>query len=259
MDYSKLVDEVLEELNKRILLNYNHSNKKKVLLINGLSKQNNNMTDYEFITASELITYGDSTTANTPITDGEHKTANERKTANEHKIANELITACEAYKQYDLVLIETMPIPMMVNLALGNYMSLEEKLIIEALLCSKPVYLLDSGLEYRRFKQTTYNALFAQYEEYEKRLLQLGIRKVTHLGEIGVERGEIDKYNRQLDAVNTNKFTTIDLSYKKLLLESDLLKLHTKGKVAVKIDKSCIVTPLAGDFIKSHDINLLTK
>ncbi len=241
MDYSKLVDEVLEELNKRILLNNNNSSKQKVLLINGLSKQDSNMTDYEFITANELITNG------------------EHKTANEHRTANERIAADEAFKSYDLVLIETMPIPMMVNLALGNYMSLEEQLIIEALLCSKPVYLLDSGLEYRRFKQPTYNALFAQYEEYEKRLLQLGIRKVTHLGEIGVERGESDKYNRQLDAVNTNKITTIDLSYKKLLLESDLLKLHTKGKVAVKIDKSCIVTPLAGDFIKSHDINLLTN
>lgn len=253
MDYSKLVDEVLEELNKRILLNNNNSSKQKVLLINGLSKQHSNMTDYEFITANEFITNVDRITSNAPTTDGEHNTANE------HKTANERIAADEAFKSYDLVLIETMPIPMMVNLALGNYMSLEEQLIIEALLCSKPVYLLDSGLEYRRFKQPTYNALFAQYEEYEKRLLQLGIRKVTHLGEIGVERGEIDKYNRQLDAVNTNKITTIDLSYKKLLLESDLLKLHTKGKVAIKIDKSCIVTPLAGDFIKSHDINLLTN
>ncbi len=239
MDYSKLVDEVIEELNKRILLNNNHSNKKKVLLINGSSKQDSNMTDYEFITASEL------------------KTASKLKGANETIAYGERITADETDKQYDLVLIETMPIPMMVNLALGNYICLEEQLIIEALLCSKPVYLLDSGLEYRQFRQATYNALFAQYEEYEKRLLQLGIRKITHLGEIGVERVEIDKYNRHLDAINQS--TNIDLSYKKLLLESDLLKLHTKGKVAIKIDKSCIVTPLAGDFIKSHDINLLTN
>ena len=60
---------------------------------------------------------------------------------------------CEIY------LITELPFPMLAHLALGSPHNKKEEIILRALLLGKKVYVLESGIEIQKYKETAYKNL----------------------------------------------------------------------------------------------------
>ena len=87
--------------------------------------------------------------------------------------------------------------------------------------------------------------------DYEDKINKYGIRCISHLDEISIK--EVDTGNEKIQEVLRENIK-VDMTYKKLLSESDLIKKHIEGIYTVSISKGCIITPLAEDYIRNHHI-----
>lgn len=150
-------------------------------------------------------------------------------------------------EDYAAILISELSVERMAHLGLGCSYDEEERCILKALLEEKPVYLLENGLVYKRYKKTAYKPLYTLYQDYENKLRQYGIRMIKHVGELLTEgkNEPILEYTKE-----------VDLKSKKLLLETDLMNRHLEAFTMIEIGAKCIVTPLAEDYIRSHKLKI---
>ncbi len=71
-----------------------------------------------------------------------------------------------------------------------------------------------------------------------------------------IYKEEYVKENKEMNvAVNLNE-NTLDLRSKKLISESDLRKPQINGIDKILLGKKSIITPLANDFIRIHNLKL---
>lgn len=153
-------------------------------------------------------------------------------------------------KDFDCIVILSLSVEMMSNVALGCGGKNGESFILEALLNGKNVYLLESGLVYKKYKKTAFKAIYNLYKEYESKLMQYGIKKIADVTDVLNEKVE------HYEQYESSEQLKIDFTGKKLLLETELIKNHVKELCCVHVDKNCIITPLAGDYIKNHHLTI---
>ncbi len=147
---------------------------------------------------------------------------------------------------YEGIVITKLTVDMLGHIALGAAVTEEESFIIKALLQEKPIYMIEQGIEYRRYKKNAHKALYTLLMDYEDKIKKYGIRCISHLDEIPIE--EIEKGNDKIQEVIRENIR-LDMTYKKLLLESDLIKKHIEFISTIRILNSCIITTLAEDYI----------
>lgn len=145
------------------------------------------------------------------------------------------------------VIIQEMSFAMLGNLAMGCG-GLGEDFLIHMLLDGKKVYLLEKGLAYRGYKKTAFKPLYNLYSSYEDKLIQYGVTIIN--SPMDILRSSTDGQEHFLTVYKEEA----DFSEKKLLLESDLQKRQVKEQSEIKINRKCIVTPLAEDYIKSRSL-----
>lgn len=152
-----------------------------------------------------------------------------------------------AIDEYKNILIPVLSLDMLGNIASGCSGCNYEGFILKSLMEGKNVYILESGLVYKNYKKTAYKAIYNLYSEYENKLIQYGIKIIANI---------MDIFNTEVCEVSlgTKEESFID---KNLLMESDLMKRHIKEYSVIKINKKCIITPLAEDYVKGH--NLIVK
>ena len=236
MDYENLVDEVINELYKRFSKDiFMGTGKKKAILIGNMPGEDYNVLDniYEVMSLYDVI------------------------------------PSQRDLTEFDCIIICRMTIEMLGNLALGCSHHEQETFILKALLEEKPVYMIEDGLEYKKYKTTFYKALYNLYSEYEKRVIQYGIRPIGYMSELLWKKQDnvYDKYPGRDDVdnfrlnrhersgiVEHNNIAEADITNKKLLLEADLVKLYARGLKSIKVKRNCIITPAAEDFIKARKI-----
>lgn len=217
-EYQNLIDEVVKEIYKRLEKEFPNSHKKKVVLIGDVNED-----EYKVLENKYQIVHFSS-----DVTD------------------------------FHSIIICKMPLTMLGNLAVGCSHREEEIFVLKALLSEKPVYMIESGLEYRNYKKTSYKTLYTLYSDYEKKITQYGIESISNISDVlQYEQNNETKHNLRLDRDDTHVgLNRINLSAKKLLLESDLMKSHNSYSDMIELNKKCIVTPLAMDYIKNHNLNI---
>lgn len=214
MDYENLVADILNELYKRLKNEINiKKDKKKLIVIGGFNNKDFEQLENIF----EIVHY-------------------------ENRMQTE---------EYNCILISSLSLQMLGNIALSCGNCNAENFILKSLMEGKQIYLLESGIDYRKYKKTAFKPLYNLYSEYENKLLQYGINIISNPLDI-----LSNKSIQSAIDVNTNVLE-ISLTGKSLLLECDLLKNHIKESSVIKINKNCIITPLAEDYIRSH--NLIIK
>lgn len=154
---------------------------------------------------------------------------------------------------YEGIIITKLSVDMLGHLAVGSPATEEESFILKALLQEKPVYMLEEGIEYRKYKKNAHKALYTLFMDYEDKIKKYGIRCISHLEELFNEQGTKGEL-QEVEKIRGN--ISLDMTYKKLLLESDLIKKHIEGICTVTISKKCIITPLADDYIRKHHIQI---
>lgn len=147
---------------------------------------------------------------------------------------------------YHKIVIAKMSKNLMAQIALASPQSPESDFILTALLLGKQVYVMEDGFCYRNFKETAYKTLYNHYQQYESKILQFGIQLISHTSQL------LDDKNETL--LEGDADLVVDFTKKRLLLESDFIKIQKNGIVTVRLSKNCIITPLAQDYMKNHSI-----
>ena len=167
------------------------------------------------------------------------------------------------YREADILVIPYLSIKSMANLANLSVSEELEEFIIKMLMIGKEVYILEDGLEYRRYKNTAPKALYSKYLDFEKQLKIYGIQVISYIGEIkNLDKNLLKLEEKNISEENifisdeSNK-SIVEIRNKKVISESEIKKAFLNGINSLVIDKKSIITPLAADFIKTH--NLIVK
>lgn len=227
MDYEKLIEFLVDEIYKKIHDEDNKSNyleKKKSIVVIGEN-------DVDFY-----------------------------KEALKEFDINPLTSEC---KDCDILLISKLCIKGLSNISQGTCTTKAENFALEMLLKGKKVYILEDGIEYRKYKNTAPKVLYNKYIKFEEELLAYGIEIINDLNELSIEsRDQKVSFNgikeeKDLEPSITADELTINLSNKKLVSESDLRKPHINGVKTLIIDKKAMLTPLAKDYIRINNLNVV--
>lgn len=156
--------------------------------------------------------------------------------------------------EYDILIVGKLCLRGLSTLALGSNCSVEERFILKSLLKGKKVYILEDGVEYKRYKDTAPKTLYNLYLEYEKRLKQYGIEWITHPKELLTTLTNTKQITSQNNTDETFSFNHI-----KVLTESEINKVYLQGIKKITVAKNCIITPLAQDSIRVHHLEVIRK
>lgn len=175
-------------------------------------------------------------------------------------------------KDTDILIVSKLCMRGLSNLALGNSTSDEERFILKMLMKGRKVYILDEGIEYKRYKETAPKTLYKKYISYEDEIKTFGVEIVEDIRNITLNSKQDSKrlnlkdkdLEKEQEIVNLQEINSqliideqsLDLRNKKLISESDLRKPAINGAKNVLVNKKSIVTPLAMDFMRIHRINL---
>ncbi|UWD48476.1 TIGR02536 family ethanolamine utilization protein [Clostridioides difficile] len=174
-------------------------------------------------------------------------------------------------KDCDAVIVSKLCMRGICNLALGNSFSDEERFLLKMLMKGKKVYVLDEGIEYKRYKETAPKTLYNKYRAYEDDICRYGVKIIKSLSEVVLSEIEFseEKFNKEIlnkEAFNKEKSNeekiriderfSIDLTHKRLISESDLRKPMINGTKDIIVSQNSIITPLAMDFIRIHNITV---
>ncbi|GAA0711362.1 TIGR02536 family ethanolamine utilization protein [Paraclostridium ghonii] len=164
-------------------------------------------------------------------------------------------------KDCDVLVISRLCLRGLCNLAMGNSVSDEERFILKMIMSGKKVYIMEDGLEYKRYKQTAPKALYNKYLNFEKEIKSYGVeiikdsKSILNENKINCKEEHIEKNKENELHVNLNK-DVLDLRSKKLISESDLRKPQINGIDKILLGKKSIITPLANDFIRIHNLKV---
>lgn len=175
------------------------------------------------------------------------------------------VVTCSSYSSDDdIILVSTISPIMLANLANGMANTREEEIILDRLLNGKKVYVLEDAFEYQRYRRIAYKALFHLYQDYEMKLRNYGIQVIQNPVEIFKENNYYNKrqYQQFTDQnyngndVSNTIIGKVDWRKKHLLLEKDFVVSRLDRNRAVLITEDCIITPMARDYIREHQIHI---
>lgn len=219
MDYDKLVDLIVQEIYKKFEQNNNSqlNNKKNMVIL-----WDENLDKYKkFQDEFNLNSYN-----------------------------NEI-------KDCDILIIGGLCLRGLSNLALGTSVSEEERFILRMLMKGKYVYLIEEGLEYRKYKKSAPKTLYNKYIRFEEDLRSYGIQIIKDFSMIALNLKDQNVIEKDMEEkIESNQCSVTELTNKKVISESDLRKPQMKGLKTIIVDKKSIITPLANDFIKIHHLKV---
>lgn len=177
----------------------------------------------------------------------------------------EIVPFDKSIRDCEIVIVSRLCMRGLSNLACGNSTSDEERFILKMLMKGKKVYVLDEGLEYKRYKETAPKALYKKFMSFEDEICKFGVKVVKDLNTISLNDKQstkrentksLNKENLQTVEINIDDDFSLDLRHKKLISEADLRKPAINGVKNVLVNKKSIITPLATDFLRIHHLKL---
>ncbi|MCC0782465.1 TIGR02536 family ethanolamine utilization protein [Clostridioides sp. ES-S-0108-01] len=238
MNYDNLVDLIMEEIYKKINSNeLKVSNKPKAVIVFEQDNNKFNLLKDEF----------------------------------------EIVEFDKSIKECEIVIVSRLCMRGLSNIALGNSTSEEERFILKMIMKGKKVYVLDEGIEYKKYKDTAPKALYKKFMSFEDEMCKFGIEIIKDLNTITKNKLSIknevssaivskientkalNKDTVNLTSVESMKIDnefSLDLRNKKLISEADLRKPTINGVKNILVNKKSIITPLAVDFMRIHHLKL---
>jgi ethanolamine utilization protein len=167
---------------------------------------------------------------------------------------NEGIKDCDC----DLLLIPTICIQLLANLANGLSTGSRERFIFTMLLKGKKVFALEEGLLYRTYKQTAPARLYKMYTDFVENIKTYGIQIVQKeellqqylQDEQMAAAPEAEEKEETLPESNH----LAEILAKKVVTEADLKRCCLKQIREIVIDQKSILTPLAYDYLREQQM-----
>lgn len=174
-----------------------------------------------------------------------------------------LVTYNEDIKECEAIVVSKLCLRGLANIASGMSVSNEERFILKMLMMGKKVYIIEEGIEYRRYKNTAPAVLYSKYVAFEEDIKKFGAEVIAVNGKVREEKAVVIENKSVKEEIALDEVILGDteegilhIRNKKLITESDLRKPFMNGMKTVIVDKKSLITPLATDFIRIHHLKL---
>ncbi|OOB80119.1 MAG: hypothetical protein BEN19_06600 [Epulopiscium sp. Nuni2H_MBin003] len=169
-----------------------------------------------------------------------------------NNIGNISFVEYSAQMQAERVLVTNLDISSLAQLAIGSASTEQDRFILETLLNSKQVFILESAFEYRKYTNNT--LLYSHYLSCEEKLKQFGVNVISSVDQI-YNMTENTHINSEKTATPVLSSNAVDLTNIKLLRDSDVISISRGASINIK--RTCIITPLAKDTIRSNNLKII--
>ena len=157
----------------------------------------------------------------------------------------------------DIILVESIGFDAMMRIASLCPLTEDEAVVIKSLLKGKKVLVLNELFDFHQFKQTSKALLFQDLQEQYEKLIRYGVQfyKKEELVSI-LEESTGGKNNKPVQEVSKNSSTPKTVEKVGLLTEKKLIEMNLSDNDSIRLKKGMIVTALAKDYLKRHNINI---
>lgn len=163
------------------------------------------------------------------------------------------------------------------NIVFGNLISDEERFILKMIMKGKKVYVLDEGIEYKKYKDIVLKVLYKKFMLFEDEICKFGVEIIKDLNVIiknklnikkelesirGFKKEDIKVLDKDVlnlisvESVKIDNEFSLDLRNKKFILEVDLRKLIINGVKNILVNKKSIIILLVVDFMRIYYFKL---
>ena len=160
----------------------------------------------------------------------------------------------------DIILVESIGFDAMLRIASLCPLTADEAVVIKSLLKGKKVLVLNESFDFHQYKQTSKALLFQDLQEHYEKLIRYGVQfyKKEELVSILEESTESTggENNKPVQEVTKNSSTPKTVEKVGLLTEKKLIEMNLSDNDSIRLKKGMIVTALAKDYLKRHNINI---
>lgn len=157
----------------------------------------------------------------------------------------------------DIILVESIGFDAMLRIASLCPLTADEAVVIKSLLKGKKVLVLNESFDFHQYKQTSKALLFQDLQEQYEKLIRYGVQfyKKEELVSI-LEETTGGENNMPVQEVTKNSSTPKTVEKVGLLTEKKLIEMNLSDNDSIRLKKGMIVTALAKDYLKRHNINI---
>lgn len=157
----------------------------------------------------------------------------------------------------DIILVESIGFDAMLRIASLCPLTADEAVVIKSLLKGKKVLVLNESFDFHQYKQTSKALLFQDLQEQYEKLIRYGVQfyKKEELVSI-LEESTGGENNKPVQDVIKNSSTPKKVEKVGLLTEKKLIEMNLSDNDSIRLKKGMIVTALAKDYLKRHNINI---
>lgn len=162
---------------------------------------------------------------------------------------------------FDYIIVPYLNSKEMVNITLGIDEGVKTKAVIDAILLGKKIFVIEEGIYYKKFKQSSNKNFYAMLEENENKLGEFGIcivKKDVLVACLNNPKNLIKDENKK-ENENDTKCSIASLEHLKVITESHIENIFKQGYREICVGEKTIISPLAVDYIKSKDIVVIGK
>ncbi|WP_105617781.1 hypothetical protein [Vallitalea okinawensis] len=146
------------------------------------------------------------------------------------------------WKDINYVIVPTLTPNLLSKVALGLVEEQITEVLQEAFLCGKHVVVLEEGASYRKYKTIASSSYYNMLAGYEEQWTQFGASFIRE---------------EELIAFLKGLPTCVNVIDKRVVTEADLNRLYEKGHHEIRISKRSLISPLASDYVRMHNINVI--
>ena len=157
----------------------------------------------------------------------------------------------------DIILVESIGFDAILRIASLCPLTADEAVVIKSLLKGKKVLVLNESFDFHQYKQTSKALLFQDLQEQYEKLIRYGVQfyKKEELVSI-LEESTGGENNKPVQDVIKNSSTPKTVEKVGLLTEKKLIEMNLSDNDSIRLKKGMIVTALAKDYLKRHNINI---
>jgi len=157
----------------------------------------------------------------------------------------------------DIILVESIGFDAMLRIASLCPLTADEAVVIKSLLKGKKVLVLNESFDFHQYKQTSKALLFQDLQEQYEKLIRYGVQfyKKEELVSI-LEETTDGENNKPVQDVTKNSSAPKTVEKVGLLTEKKLIEMNLSDNDSIRLKKGMIVTALAKDYLKRHNINI---
>ena len=157
----------------------------------------------------------------------------------------------------DIILVESIGFDAILRIASLCPLTADEAVVIKSLLKGKKVLVLNESFDFHQYKQTSKALLFQDLQKQYEKLIRYGVQFYKKEELIAIlEESTSGENNKPAHDVPKNSSTPKTVEKVGLLTEKKLIEMNLSDNDSIRLKKGMIVTALAKDYLKRHNINI---